>query len=158
MAFPDDWVAISGGGLKRPENIRGARVYYAGTATANFIDTNVAFRDLPGAAPYDQTVIIKPGAEKATISLSRSPSGGTVRASPFDAAGTTPLKPQVWVRYLQIWHMGNVNVDLEFSFDGVDVHGVLEDRGTPYFVLYPDRYEGGIALRGLGVEFKVEGW
>jgi hypothetical protein len=45
--------------------------------------------------------------------------------------------------------------DLEFSFDGVNVHGKVL-AGTE--VVYWDRHESGIALRGLGSVFVLEAW
>ena len=45
--------------------------------------------------------------------------------------------------------------DLEFSFDGTDVHGKVI-AGTE--VVFLDRHESGIALRGNNSVFVLEAW
>ena len=45
--------------------------------------------------------------------------------------------------------------DLEFSFDGVNVHGKVT-AGTE--VIYWDRHESGIAFRGNTSVFVLEAW
>lgn len=63
-----------------------------------------------------------------------------------------PAQPeQGWSYHLRIVVTGG---DLEFSFDGTNVHGtVLSGKEG----MYQKRHEGGIAVRGTGT-FYVEAW
>jgi hypothetical protein len=45
--------------------------------------------------------------------------------------------------------------DIEISFDGTNVHGKIV-AGTE--VIYWDRHESGIAIRGVGATFLLEAW
>lgn len=45
--------------------------------------------------------------------------------------------------------------DIEVSFDGTTVHGKIS-AGTE--VIYWDRHESGIAIRGVGATFLLEAW
>jgi len=70
------------------------------------------------------------------------------RPDPVDPA----VPEQGWSYHLRIVVTGG---DLEFSFDGTNVHGkVLGATGEG---LYQKRHEGGIAVRGTGT-FYVEAW
>lgn len=65
-------------------------------------------------------------------------------------------KPMLFARAIFIRNRG-VGA-LEFSFDGVVVHGVVPDGET---LEMRDRYESGIAVRGAGVAtptFELEAW
>lgn len=48
-----------------------------------------------------------------------------------------------------------VTANVEYSFDGTTVHGLVL-AGTQ--TIYQHRYEGGIAIRGVGATFYVEAW
>jgi hypothetical protein len=64
-----------------------------------------------------------------------------------------PLVPeQGWSYHIKIRAVGG---NLEFSFDGVNVHGFVL-AGTESY--YQKRHEGGIAVRGAGATFHVEAW
>lgn len=69
----------------------------------------------------------------------------------FSIPGTSPAE--------QGWSNGIIVratvADLEISFDGTNVHGKVPS-GSSYF--YWNRYEGGIAVRGLASEFTIEAW
>jgi hypothetical protein len=64
------------------------------------------------------------------------------------ASGGTPL-PQIWAQSIRIVAAGA----LELSFDGTNVHGKV-DTTT---VIYRNRFESGIAVRGAGA-FTIEAW
>jgi hypothetical protein len=46
--------------------------------------------------------------------------------------------------------------DLEYSFDGTNVAGKV--TATDVEVIYRDRYEAGICVRGAGAAFRIEAW
>jgi hypothetical protein len=59
------------------------------------------------------------------------------------------------VAWSQAIRIQAATVDLEISFDGVNVHGKVL-AGTE--VIYWDRHESGIAVRGLNSVFTIEAW
>ena len=59
---------------------------------------------------------------------------------------------RAWSNNIRIKATG---VDVEFSFDGTNVHGKVT-AGTE--VIYNERHEGGIAVRGNGATFLIEAW
>lgn len=64
-----------------------------------------------------------------------------------------PAEPeQGWSQGIRITA---VAADVEYSFDGTNVHGiVLAGTSSDYW----ERHEGGIAVRGVGSTFHVEAW
>lgn len=61
--------------------------------------------------------------------------------------------PMIWANSFRI--VNDSEGPLEYSFDGVNVHGVLAAGDT---TVYRNRYEAGVAVRGLGVAFWIEAW
>lgn len=57
-----------------------------------------------------------------------------------------------WSRSIRIKAAGGA---LEFSFDGVNIHGRVSDGED---ITYWDRHESGIAIRGAGMTFLLEAW
>jgi len=63
---------------------------------------------------------------------------------------------QVYSGGLRITAIGGY---LEFSFDGVNVHGrVVAAGAVPGVGDYPNRHEAGICVRGTATTFIVEAW
>jgi hypothetical protein len=69
----------------------------------------------------------------------------------FEIPGKSPAE-QGWSGTIQIRATGAA---LEFSFDGINVHGLVPSGSTH---IYRHRYEGGIAVRGTGATFYIEAW
>jgi hypothetical protein len=63
--------------------------------------------------------------------------------------------PMVWSGNIRICNDGAA--DLEFSFDGVAVHGRIKPNEA---FVYRNRYEAGISVRGAGgsTTYRVEAW
>ena len=59
------------------------------------------------------------------------------------------------VAWSQAIRISATTQDLEISFDGTNVHGKIL-AGTE--VIYWDRHESGIAVRGLNSVFQLEAW
>lgn len=74
---------------------------------------------------------------------------GTYRIRTIDDA---PPKEMIWAGTIRVIAE---TADVEISFDGVNVHGIIP-AGTTH--TYRNRYEAGIALRGVGATFTVEAW
>jgi hypothetical protein len=99
----------------------------------------------PGAATAQATV----GSRLAGGSPMGSGAGQSASADPY-----VPPSPQVWAETILVRN-DHVTNPLEVSFDGINIHGEVlagEER------VYRDRMEGGIAVRGAGVPFRVEAW
>jgi hypothetical protein len=71
---------------------------------------------------------------------------------PADAALPVEKQRVAWSNGMRIKATGG---DLEFSFDGTNVHGKVRAGDTG---VYYERHEGGIAVRGTGVTFEIEAW
>lgn len=70
------------------------------------------------------------------------------RVDPADPS----VPEQGWSYTIQITA---VTANVEFSFDGTNVHGIVLAGETKQ---YQKRHEGGIAVRGAGATFYVEAW
>jgi len=130
MAFPPGWPPSAASGR------RSIRAYISGTGTTDFADNAYLFQGLTSANPS------LPPAEVHY---------GTSTTVDYPAAVSN--NGDIWSGNIKIYNNG-AN-DLEFSFDGTHVHGVLK---TTEVLEYRQRYEAGIALRGNLVAFKVEAW
>jgi hypothetical protein len=134
----------------------------SGTAGANFSDTAYVFANLAGVSTVQPLPYVAPGSTAAVaigdLTTPGTPMGGGTNA--HDADLTKPVGQQavpaayVWCRYLRICNDSG-STDLEFSFDGTNIHGRLKPGEK---LDYNTRYEGGIALRGNGAAFRVEAW
>jgi len=163
VPFPASWPP------RKSAGVRSLRVYKRGTSTAVFEDHAFIFAEIATANTLTPTPILLPGQEGVSVvggtqtTGSSSPSGaGPVAA--IDANPSLPVAlqasppPMIWCGALFVANDdapgGN---DLEFSFDGTAVHGRLRPGESR---IYRDRYEAGIAIRGVpaGVAYRVEAW
>lgn len=126
--------------------VRSVRVYKAGIGTADFADNAILFATVPGANPYTPLPVLPIG----------GPSIVPIAVPTIAGTGTSTAQdpPVIYSGNIRISNDDPAN-DLEFSFDGTSVHGVLKHDES---VIYRQRFEGGIALRGNGVPFRVEAW
>jgi len=65
--------------------------------------------------------------------------------------------PQIWSGSVRIFCVPGSG-DLEFSFDGTNIHGRVADGQSEIFLA---RREAGISIRGVGAstpDFHVEAW
>lgn len=150
MPFPTGWPP------PRPSGIRSGRFYAAGTGTAAFDDNAFLFGAPLTAMNTLPTPYVAPGSSAPT-DFGRLPVGGgrdprDSRASAELVTGTT--QAYSWLANLRICNDGGGV--LEFSFDGVNVHGVVMPGDEP--PVYAGRYEAGIAVRGVGAVFRIEAW
>lgn len=136
MAFPASWPPRVASGL------HSIRFYATGTATGNFSDNGFMFIDGAGANPFTPLPIINPATP--TVVPPTPYGSGT-------ASANTPLA-QIWAQTIRICNDGVGTI--EYSFDGVNVHGKLL---TTEQAIYRNRFESGIAIRGAGV-FRIEAW
>jgi len=144
MAFPAGW------STRRMPDRRSLRFYKTGSTTANFEDNAYLFSGNADAIPFVPTPVVRPGSTEV-VNLDGPTPYGTGTAN----APTTV--PMLWCSALSIINASDT-YDLEVSFDGTNVHGVVlaGERMT-----YRDRYEAQVSLRGVGgatVEFHVEAW
>jgi hypothetical protein len=157
MALPEGWPP-------RPaEGRRSVRFYTSGNATANFSDNALLFSDQTTANTYKPLPYVAPGSSTAVavgdLTVGGTPSGGgqdVHDVNPSVAAAYQGVPhPMIWCGSLRIFNDG-AN-DLEFSFDGTTVQGVVKsgDKSLYYF----NRYEAGIAVRSAaGTTFRIEAW
>lgn len=127
---------------RSPSNRRSIRFYVSGSATANFDDSAYIFAQDTGANTYTPLPIIAPGDVTTPVHVG-SPS------SPV----STDAELLVFSGSIRIYNDGGG--DLEFSFDGTNVQGVVKASKD---ALYNFRYEAGIAVRGAGIAFRIEAW
>lgn len=140
MAFPAAWPP------RVPNGLRSIRFFTSGTGTANFSDNAFMFLDGAGANVYSPTPIVPYGTD-AVVNNPLNPTGTGITTAP-------PLiHPMLWSGNIRICNDGSGV--LEFSFDGVNIHGRLL---TAEVLSYRNRYEAGIAIRGAGLAFRVEAW
>lgn len=138
MPLPASWPP------RAPSGRRSIRFYKTGTLTANFADNAWIFADAANLAnPYTPLPKIAPGSN-TVVNLGASPQG-TGQNDADDPA------PMIWANSLRITVTGG---NLEFSFNGTDVHGLVLSGATG---LYRERVESGISVRGTGT-FYVEAW
>lgn len=131
---------------------RSIRFYKEGTATALFEDNAYLFVDGLTANTYTPLPFVAPGSN-VTVNVSATPTGTSQIAEDANAVNGASPKAMIWSKSIRIFN--DSAADLEFSFDGVNVHGVVKPADTALF--YWDRFEAGIAVRGLGA-FRVEAW
>jgi hypothetical protein len=136
MAFPPSWPP------RVPTNVRSLRFFVTGTATANFSDSAFMFAEQLTANPYTPLPVLQAGSDASIVV-----------PSAFGAGRNSPIDPavQIWSGTMRIC----ATADLEFSFDGVTVHGHL--YADEEFV-YRNRFESGVAVRGVGAVFRIEAW
>lgn len=161
MAFPSEgWPPPPATGL------RSIRFYVDGNTTANFSDNAFLFSADTAANMFFPTPFVPPGGVDVVAKVGNyfagggSPMGGG--RDPRDANIYAPTGEQA-VPFTQIWSnsikiSNDGNADIEFSFDGVNVHGVVKVGERP---IYPRRYEAGICVRNpgaFGVAFRIEAW
>lgn len=127
-----------------PSGIRSIRFYKTGTATANFQDNAWLFSEGTTPTTYTPMPVVTPGSN-APVAVPNSTGGGTVSAS-------DPV-PMVWSGNIRISNDGGG--DLEYSFDGTNVHGKVKANES---LAYRNRYEGGISVRGASAVFRIEAW
>ena len=144
MAFPDNWPPppVPGRGPS-------LRFFVSETATAAFADTAYIFSQQTGANPL---------LPLPTPTASDTPDPGELPGSsdevPQNPAGTVPSGGWLYATSIRIINDDGA-VTLEYSFDGVTVHGTVlpgEEK------LYRSRGEAGIAFRGNGADFRCEAW
>lgn len=142
MAFPATWPP------RRPSGTKSLRFYVTDTATANFVDKAYMFAEQTTANPHVPLPNVVPGSNTA---VDVSNEAGTGLATPSSAGAAGPLA-QIWAGNIRI---SVATADLEFSFDGVTVQGkVLAGES----VIYRQRFESGIAVRGAGAVYRIEAW
>jgi hypothetical protein len=161
MAFPTGWPPRPASG------VRSIRYYQSGTAAAAgaFADNAYLFIDGVGANPYVPLPYVAPGstASVATGTL-QVPSLPATGQDAHDAAPVTHINPPVtdqavpramlWSSRIRIENTG-AN-DLDFSFDGTNVHGVVPAGEVRD---YTQRIEAGIAIKSTsGTTFRIEAW
>lgn len=142
MAFPPSWPP------RFPSTARTLRFYVTDTATANFSDKAYMFAEQTGANPYTPLPVIAPGSN-TTVDVSNT--AGTGLATP-NSNGSTGAAAQIWSSRIRICV---ATADLEYSFDGVNVHGKVK-VGENF--LYTERRESGIAVRGATAVYRIEAW
>lgn len=137
MPLPASWPPRQSSGR------RSIRFYKTGTATAAFADNAFIFGDAAnGANTYTASPVVQPGSN-AVVNIGAPPTG--------TAATPDNPYPMIWCDTLRITAVAG---DIQFSFDGTNVHGVVLS-GTS--AVYRSRSESGIAVRGTGT-YHVEAW
>jgi len=151
MAFPTGWPP------RTAEGRRSIRFFKTATATAAFADRAYLFIDGTGANTFIPLPYVAPGS-KAPVHIGRTPSGTgqdahdvNPSAAPVDRV---VVKAMIWANTLRIFN-DDASVELEFSFDGTNVHGKIPPQSH---IVYRNRYEAGIAVRGNGADFRIEAW
>lgn len=161
MAFPASWPPRAASG------IRSIRFYATGSATANFSDNAFMFAEMAGANTFVPTPYVPPGGVNVQASIGDltapgSPMGGGRSAydsNPDPHMLSAPIPPppltQIWGKAIRVINGNAVGgAAMYLSFDGATVQGVVL-AGTD--VIYWDRYESGIAIKGSGT-FYIEAW
>lgn len=146
MALPAAWPP-------RPHSsLKSLRFYVTGVSTANFSDNAYMFAS--GGSGSANTFTPLPSISPAqTISgvTATSPTvvvpsiAGTGRADINPNDGSLPPLPQVWSMGIRICNDGVG--DMEYSFDGTNVHGRVKASEVANFYR---RHEAGICWRGVG--------
>lgn len=158
MVLPAGWPPRPASGR------RSIRFYKSGTATADFADSAYLFSDVANANTFAPTPYVKPGstAPVAVGDLTKggSPMGGGVDVHDVDPTTSDTTKQpaphnMIWAFGIKVINDGPG--DLEISFDGTNVHGVV--LAVEKYTLYWHRHEAGIAVRGAGgAAFRIEAW
>lgn len=135
MAFPVGWPP------PLPSTQRCIRFFVRGTATALFADSAYLFIDGIGANTYTPLPVVLPGEDVSNPKYS-----GPHVVPAIAGTGVRGDDP-----HAAIWATQAISIvndgggDLEFSFDGINVHGIVADGETRYL---RSRHEAGIAIRG----------
>ena len=130
MAYPDAWPPEQSSGR------RSLRFFISGTATVSWADRAYMFADQTGATNTTVTPVVVPGTHD-TVNFPNTPMGSLA-----------------WCGNIKLCNDGT-GADLVFTFDGTNIHGVLK-KGEQ--VIYRDRWESGIAVRGASVPYRIECW
>lgn len=139
MPFPASWPP------RVPSGVRSIRFFASGVATALFDDNAFMFLDGLGANPITPAPNV-PYGSNAPVVNPLTPTGTGTTAPPI-------VHPMLWAGNIRIYNDGGAT--LEYSFDGVNVHGRILATEAP---AYRNRYEAGIAVRGAGAAFRIEAW
>lgn len=145
MAFPAAWPP------RVPSGIRSIRFFVAGTATNNFADN--AFMFIDGGAGSANTFTPSPPVTTGSTTNPLTPTG--TGSQGVASQLTAPDRPMIWSGNIRICN--DSTGDLQFSFDGTNIHGVI--KAAEVF-MYRNRYEAGICVRGVGgtPTFRIEAW
>lgn len=140
MPFPSGWPPTL------PAGRRSLRFFKTGSTTTLFEDNAFLFVDEESANTFDSTPTIEAGDEKTTVSVGSSGTPGV----PFGGSSA------IWADTIEITNEDGT-IDLEFSFDGTNVHGVVPAGTTKKM---RPRAEAGIAVRSstAGAAFRIEAW
>jgi len=162
MPFPVFWPPRPASGR------RSIRFYATAVCTNAFGDNAWLFIEQTSANTIQPTPYVRPGST-ADVSIGDIDSGGSPmggRRIVEDAAPAdheNPPATQVQANYPQIWsgamRIYNEGVgDLEYSFDGANVHGYIAAGQSEIF---PNRFEAGICVRGVAAAtptVHIEAW
>jgi hypothetical protein len=141
MAFPTGWPP------RVASTVRSIRFYAKGIPTPDFADNALLFADGVGANPFLPVPAVRPGEDVS------KPFYSGPHAVPLAPMGTSEREgdPHAMIWSGTIWIMNTGSGVLQFSFDGVNVHG--EVPPSPYHQrIFRNRYEAGIAFRGGGTQ------
>jgi hypothetical protein len=160
MAFPKGWPPSPASGL------RSIRFYISGTTTGDFADNAFLFSQGTAANTFKPTPFVPPGGEKVLAKVGTltdgggSPMGGGMDAHDANIAAVPSEQAvpetMIWAHTLRISNDGAA--DIQFSFDGTTVHGVVKADEK---IIYPHRYEAGVAVRNQAagaIAFRIEAW
>lgn len=139
MAFPANWPP------RQSSGVRSGRFYVTATATADYSDRAYMFSATDAnMTPFPATA--------TPMTIPYNPQGGGVTGPNVD--GTAGANQQFWMANFKITNT-HMTDTLYFSFDGTNDHGQVRAGQT---VIYRNRYESGIAVKGNGIVFAVEAW
>lgn len=147
MAFPTGWPPRLSSG------VRSIRFFVTAAATANFDDRAYLFADDVGANPYLPTPVVSPGSSVSAAVGTTAAGGSPMGGGENDSQST---KKMIWAGTIRIKNDGAG--DLEYSFDGTNVHGIVKEDEE---LIYRNRYEAGISVRGVAAatpSFRIEAW
>jgi hypothetical protein len=154
VPFPNGWPP------RRTGQGNGAlRFYVEGVATALFEDNAWLFSQPPeGSSLWVPLPVVPPG---GGVSTGLAP---TV-IPPFPGGGQNDLGapvPMAWSTMIRVVNLGTVEGDLEISFDGTNVHGLVGNANSAANEFVYERCEAGISVRGangnVAVPFRIEAW
>lgn len=148
MPFPQGWPPRISSGQTT------IRFYVTGTASTLFEDSAHLFIDGTGANPYTPLPQVRPGED---VSAPDSDGPHEVSPNPAGTGENDPGSPKamIWSKEILVVNNDGTNA-IEFSFDGVNVHGRVEPNSERKMF----RQEAGIAIRGVAgtPAYRVEAW